>query len=306
MDFIKINRTINDIENSLSDYSKYPIIIPGLIKTSLGIAQIISGLAVAVFGLVQKDTSIVQFGLTHIVHGLSNSIAGLFEAIPGLGTILYIVRSLNKNMTSEVQKIEIDNGHRDKFLPYGNLVDEDLTIVTNYNEPHALSNAIYRKKLKNQANLEKTRVTLAQESINEAKTFNPTWPKTPHNIFVDKTFKIDHGTWYTYEGILYFAPGMKSNEIKEIQEGKYAFVSEQKDENIQIDLGAGVWFMDIDNPSSLAFIPKSKSDKPESQLSLNGNKYQKLYGLSESKFGTDMTIVISHDGPIRKQDLLIF
>ncbi len=128
---IKIYRAINEVENTLSRWAAVPVLgtIPGLIKAIMGVVQIVFGALLCIKEMVDyfmgRNKNLICHGWTHIQHGCGNVAGGLASSVPAVGTILYFVKhwiTLYNVYNSFV------TGHENKFMPYEELVKEDLKI----------------------------------------------------------------------------------------------------------------------------------------------------------------------------------
>lgn len=103
MQVVSLEKHLNDIEKGLSQALMWPCIgIPfALIKSALGIVQIISALAVAIFASIQalrtNDNNLLKYCWLHIQHGCGNFISGIFEAIPFVGLGMFCYREKKNN-----------------------------------------------------------------------------------------------------------------------------------------------------------------------------------------------------------------
>jgi hypothetical protein len=122
---------LNSLENKLSVYSLFPVVLPGLAKLGLGLIQTISALAISIIfaipSCLQYSDSQKLFcrAFKHIFHGIGNITAGGLEAIPIIGTIFFGIRVLkvlySKNQMNSHCTFYLMMTHPAfKFLPYEN------------------------------------------------------------------------------------------------------------------------------------------------------------------------------------------
>jgi hypothetical protein len=130
---VSLERKINNIENSLSELSPFPIIgtVMGVSKIFVGATQLLTATALAIFALIPAaigDFTLLNHSWTHIKHGLGNVVAGVIEALPIIQTIFYLVR-MNKGASSSDAVAHLRTGHENKFMPYASLIEEDWHIA---------------------------------------------------------------------------------------------------------------------------------------------------------------------------------
>lgn len=125
---MNLDRTINDVENFLSDVALLPIAgtVAGAAKILLGTVQTVTAVACAILlalpSLCTFNFSSFNYACSHIGHGIGNIIAGTFEAIPLVGTFISLVRTYSNAASVEVK---LQTGHENKFMPYQSLVESD-------------------------------------------------------------------------------------------------------------------------------------------------------------------------------------
>lgn len=126
---ISVDRTLNNIENVLSDIAAYPIAgtLAGSTKIALGTTQFLTALACGILlsipAIATCDLSLLNHSWTHMKHGLGNIVAGILEAIPLFGTILFglrVVKSIDPSVP-----VYLRTGHENKWMPYSSLVEQD-------------------------------------------------------------------------------------------------------------------------------------------------------------------------------------
>lgn len=128
-----VDRTINNIENTLTEVSAYPVVgtLAGCAKVLMGTVQWLTGLAGGILTIIPAaitgDWSPVKYSWTHIKHGAGNMSAGTIEAIPLVQTALYGIRQLRQRCDSDV-RAHLYTGHEGKFMPYTSLVERDWRI----------------------------------------------------------------------------------------------------------------------------------------------------------------------------------
>lgn len=96
--FSKIDIMCDRMERRLTDWSKYSIVIPGVLKQGMGVIQtIVALLSIVGIGIFAAPCSpharkLCCYAFEHLQHGLGNIVAGTFEAIPIAATVAYIIR----------------------------------------------------------------------------------------------------------------------------------------------------------------------------------------------------------------------
>lgn len=130
IDSIMIDRMMNNLENSLSHVSAFPVIgtLAGVSKVIMGVTQMVTALACVILSLipaaVTNSWSFTKHSWSHVEHGIGNIIAGIFESIFLLGTFIYLARDGMAHMHVNYGSYVITQ-HENKFMPYDTLVDED-------------------------------------------------------------------------------------------------------------------------------------------------------------------------------------
>lgn len=195
---VKLDRVLNNWENSLTEVASCPIIgtPAGLVKIGMGLVQTVAALAASIlflfYGLSSKNWILFDYSCSHIRHGIGNIAAGTIESIPILGTILYEFRKSSKKI-DELPKVvsnvfcleywtsclcqcsgypEIDdNGKRTKFMVYDSLAQDDIKIIPfRHGIPRGdceKANEIYQRKLNDPTKKNQSKLSLAEESIEE-------------------------------------------------------------------------------------------------------------------------------------------
>ena len=126
-----IDRSVNNIENLLTNVSALPVIgtIAGCTKFVCGTAQLITALAFSILSLVPVatvgDWDPLKYSLTHIKHGVGNMIAGVVESIPIVQTVVWGSRQLSGIADEKAVQLCIDTGHKTKFMPYSSLIERE-------------------------------------------------------------------------------------------------------------------------------------------------------------------------------------
>lgn len=129
---VRLERELNDIENSLSRVSAIPLVgsLAGATKVVLGAAQSLTALTCGLFSMipsmVTKDYTFSNRCLTHLKHGIGNIAAGIVEAVPGVQTLSYVVRKRKGSMDSD-PRVKLTTHHENKFMPYKSLIERDFT-----------------------------------------------------------------------------------------------------------------------------------------------------------------------------------
>ncbi len=132
---LNLDRTMNGIENLLSDASAYPVIgtLAGIGKVMIGATQGITALAYGVLTAIpcaiKRDPTPLKHSWTHIKHGIGNMAAGTLEAIPLVQTAIYWIRELKQHGGSD-RIARLYTGQENKFMPYSSLEEHDWKIVT--------------------------------------------------------------------------------------------------------------------------------------------------------------------------------
>lgn len=178
MDFVNVDRTINNIENTLTDVSAYPVVgtLAGCTKVLMGAVQELTGIACGILTFIPAaitgDWSSVKYSWTHIKHGVGNMGAGIVEAIPLVQTVLYGVRQIRQvgNGRSDTQ-VCLYTGHEYKFMPYASLVERDWGITGLDNDRVKRVKEIFNRKLQENGGAQnipvKRQMELAEEAIKE-------------------------------------------------------------------------------------------------------------------------------------------
>jgi hypothetical protein len=175
---LNVDRTINDIENMLSNVSAYPIIgtTAGCTKIIMGALQTLTALAcgilVAIPSAIVRNGSALKYSWTHMKHGIGNMVAGAVEAIPVVQTIVYGIRYSAQVRQSDAG-VHLDTGHQFKFMPYSSLVEKDWKFTGIMYDAGEQSQVRFRQKLRDNGwNLtrdqpvsEKRQLELAREVI---------------------------------------------------------------------------------------------------------------------------------------------
>lgn len=168
---LSIDRTINNIENTLTDISPYPVAgtLAGGAKILMGAVQTLTALACGILTVVpaaiSKDWSPVKHSWTHIKHGLGNIVAGTIEALPLVQTVFFFVRQARQLNGSGLQ-IYLHTGHERKFMPYTSLVEVDFSIEGAVNRDVKAVRDKFKQKLGGVRNpTPKTRLKLAQDAV---------------------------------------------------------------------------------------------------------------------------------------------
>lgn len=136
---LTVDRTLNNIENTLSWASSYPIIgtAPALCKILMGTIQTTTASVCGIFigiptALLSENYSVLNYSWTHVKHGIGNIAAGTLEAIPYVQTKMYYYRQyMNKQYTDRGIPglwAQLKTGHENKWMPYTSLIESDCYI----------------------------------------------------------------------------------------------------------------------------------------------------------------------------------
>lgn len=176
---LEIDRTMNNIENKLSDISAYPVVgtLAGVTKILLGTTQALTGLACGIMLLIPsaatRDWSSMKSSWTHIKHGVGNMTAGVFESIPFVQTAIYGIRRMKQGEISDIHA-HLYTGHEFKFMPYKSLVERDWKIGGADDEAVEKAKDIFNKKITDYSNpqdlSEKIKYRLAAQAVEEENT----------------------------------------------------------------------------------------------------------------------------------------
>lgn len=125
---IQLDRTLNNIENTLSDIAVIPVagILTSAVKIPMGVTQFsVATACVVIFTVPATQSgnwSPVKYAWSHMKHGAGNVVAGAFEAIPLVGTGMYFMRKQGAPLPAAVS---IQTNHENKFMPYTSLIQQD-------------------------------------------------------------------------------------------------------------------------------------------------------------------------------------
>lgn len=173
---INIDRTMNNIENALSDVAAYPVagIFAGATKVIFGVTQsltaLVCGILILIPSVASCDWSHIYHSWTHIKHGLGNIAGGTLESIPLVGTVMYFFRQVGKCRGSDIQ-VRLRTGHEEKWMPYTSLIECDWKIIGANDEAVAQAETVFSRKLQENGGVHflsrKRRMELAREAIGE-------------------------------------------------------------------------------------------------------------------------------------------
>lgn len=154
---LHIDRTINNIENTLTGISAYPVVgtVAGCVKILMGAVQVVAAIAYGIFALIRAamgDWSPLKYSWTHIKHGVGNMVAGTFEALPVVQTALYCIRKRRQHRDPNIA-VYVAYYHEFKFMPYTSLAARDWRFMGVQHDVYAVN---YR-----------LRCLLEKEGINE-------------------------------------------------------------------------------------------------------------------------------------------
>ena len=178
--YSNFDRTINNIENTLSDVAAYPVagILAGTAKVILGVTQSLTALVCGILNFIPAvasgDWSLMRHSWTHIKHGLGNIAGGTLEAIPLVGTTMYFIRQVGKHAASDAQ-VNLHTSHENKWMPYTSLVARDWKIGGNDDKAVEKATEVFHKKIKENGGMinlsYKRQMELAQEAIRGMQSF---------------------------------------------------------------------------------------------------------------------------------------
>lgn len=152
---LTVDRTLNNIENTLSWASSYPIVgtAPALCKILMGTIQTTAASVCGIFiglptALLAENYSVLNYSWTHVKHGIGNVAAGALEAIPYVQHALYYYREpylyrdrqyMKKEYTDRGipgLRAQLWTGHENKWMPYTSLIESDCYIGVDSKNGH--------------------------------------------------------------------------------------------------------------------------------------------------------------------------
>ncbi len=123
-----LDRTMNSVENFLTDYACVPI-VPGAIKIGLGaiqsaVAGVIGVLTLPAVACGKKKVNL--YAWTHVLHGFGNIVAGVAEATPILGCVIVCARK-SRLLAASDYLVSYKDSSDGKCQPYKSLVADNIT-----------------------------------------------------------------------------------------------------------------------------------------------------------------------------------
>ncbi|MBP9841099.1 MAG: hypothetical protein KBC64_01585 [Simkaniaceae bacterium] len=138
---IVLDRTMNNIENTLTDAASYPVlgIIPGALQGGIGVVQATAALAFGILtlpALCIGKTAPTRHAWAHFKHGLANTVVGPLQAIPGIGCISTTLRTCKTSVGGSdwIGRVEVKTGTpaQKKCMTYPSLEEESWCFYGNY------------------------------------------------------------------------------------------------------------------------------------------------------------------------------
>lgn len=173
---LNVDRALNNIENTLSDVSLYPVVgtLAGCSKILIGVVQTLSAIAYGILtfipSAISSDWTPLKHSWTHIKHGVGNMAAGTVEAIPIVQSALYGIRQLRQAGGSDIQ-VKLYTGHECKFMAYASLEERDWSFIGADDEAVNRVKQIFKEKIQQNGGDQNTsaerKMAFAKDSIRE-------------------------------------------------------------------------------------------------------------------------------------------